>query len=85
MDLGDYISRYHNKLRGGAIFIKNECSDCKVHFRDRNLFKDNYAFFQGGAISYSSHGFTDIDNSTIFINNTDSFMNKSISSYADRI
>ena len=80
-----YIAKYRNELRGGEIYIANTCSGCKVHFEGGNMFRDNYAFIQGGAISYMSYGFKDVDNSMRFINNTDSFMNKSIASYANSV
>jgi len=50
--------------RGGAINIKCFKADdlaCEFYLID-NLFQDNFAEIQGGAISYVSEGFQDVNN-----------------------
>ena len=76
-------------LRGGAIYINNEesplCDFCQVLLKDKNTFSDNYAEIQGGAISYRSAGFQDVDGSTIYINNTAGVHAGTIASFATSI
>lgn len=62
-----------NTYRGGAIFIdciKSPLADCKVSLSGSNTFVNNSAKLQGGAISISSAEFEDLDNSTVFLNNS---------------
>ena len=73
-------------LRGGAIYIDNVesllCFFCGVVLKNQNTFVDNYAEIQGGAISYRSSGFQDVDGSTVFINNTAGVHSDTVSSFS---
>ena len=57
---------HQETLRGGAIYISSMTGDVIL---DGNLFVENYAQIQGGAISLSSKDFKEVNNQT-FINNT---------------
>lgn len=84
----DFMDKYYRTLRGGAVYVDNQlgkCKVCKVTFQGKNIFRNNFAFIQGGAISYRSMGFQNVNDSLVFINNTDLFQNKSVSSYANSV
>lgn len=58
---------------------------CNTSLINGNLFQGNNGEIQGGAIAYSSSGPTDLDNSTLYINNTAGMHSPTISSYASKL
>jgi hypothetical protein len=50
--------------KGGAIYIniennENGCKGCSFHFMGKNIFRNNYAAVEGGAIAIASQPFTE--------------------------
>ena len=60
--LDTLTSRDQYTYRGGAIYLKcfkNTDEDCNISLEKRNVFRNNKALIQGGAISVMSAGYVD--------------------------
>jgi len=73
---------------GGAINIdcerdQDENDKCDTTLAEQNRFIDNYALVRGGAISYSSYGYTEGDGTSTYQGNAAGYHSDEISSYAD--
>ena len=81
-DLLQHANANDYNHRGGAINIKCfQDDDVPCNFTlIENTFGNNFAHIQGGAISYVSAGFEDIDNT--YVGNTARLHSDTISSYA---
>jgi hypothetical protein len=65
--------------------LKENLLLCNTSLINGNLFEGNNAEIQGGAIAYSSSGPTDLDNSTIYTDNTAGMHSPTISSFASKL
>ena len=81
-----------NRYRGGAIYIdcqpdldKDNIILCNTSLANNNTFINNSADIQGGAIAYRSYGPIDVDNSSLFINNSAGVHSPNISSFASQL
>lgn len=63
----------------------NDKIECNFILKNGNKFIDNTAEISGGAIAYRSEGYTDADDSSIFINNTAGMHSPHISSFPTKL
>ena len=63
----------------------NTTPSFQVILKDNNTFQGNHADIRGGAISFRSLGFKELDNSSIYSNNTANVHSARIASFATKI